>query len=102
MGTYMGLLTMQKLLNQIEIEYPKIKFPSGTKICFGKVGTMNIGDVFGAIITSAKKENIIDSSYREEHSLYAAIDDALYGVCRGHMALRETLRTISLRFVVAR
>ncbi|PNB66901.1 transcriptional regulator, partial [Pseudomonas sp. FW305-BF6] len=40
--------------------------------------------------------------YREVHSLYHAILEAIQGVTRGHLQLGGVLRTVGLRFAVVR
>lgn len=73
----------------------------GYQVCTGKVGTMNPEKIISAVITACKRENIWDgSSFRQEHALYDCIIEALNGVCRGQIALSESLRTVGLNFAV--
>jgi hut operon positive regulator len=76
----------------------------GFKICTGKVGTMNAEKIISAILTAAKREEgLYDStSFKEEHSLYDAIIEALNGICRGDLGFGDIYRTVGLNFVVIR
>ena len=69
----------------------------------GKVGTMDIAKIVASIETAAKTNNIIDSTrYRESHSLYHAILEAIQGIGRGTTQIGEILRTVGLTFAVVR
>lgn len=71
--------------------------------CVGKVGTMDSQKVVAAIETAAKQNGVINGAlYREVHSLYHAILEAIQGVTRGHLQLGGVLRTVGLRFAVVR
>jgi hut operon positive regulator len=73
------------------------------KFCLGKVGSMESNKVVAAIETAAKKTGIINQDiYRESHSLYHAIIEAMEGVTRGQMQLGSVLRTVGLRFAIIR
>ena len=76
----------------------------GFKICTGKVGTMNAEKVISAIMTAAKREEDMydNTSFREEHSLYDAILEALSGIGRVELGLGDIYRTVGLSFVVIR
>ncbi len=74
----------------------------GYFIISGSVGTMNAEKVFAAIETAAKRESLIDNSYREEHALYHASLEAFTGVCRGQLSLGSILRTVGLSFSVVK
>lgn len=76
---------------------------AGFRVCTGKVGTMNAEKVISAVLTAAKKEKLWDAnSFREEHAIYDAIMEALYGICRGQIVMSEVLRTVGLSFSVVR
>lgn len=84
-------------------EQEKITNQLNWKSCSGKVGSMESQKVVAAIETAAKQQGIIkDNVYRETHSLYHAIMEALYGVTRGQMQLGSVMRTVGLRFAVVR
>jgi len=85
-----------------ELSLARGAFGPDIKFQVGRVGTMKAGDIYGSIITAARREGIIDSGYRGEHAIYAAVTDALHGVCRGQILLGEVLRTVALRFSVVR
>lgn len=73
------------------------------QFCQGKVGAMNMEKVIAAVETAAKRENLINETlYRENHSLYHAILEALEGVTRGQFAIGDMKRTVGLRFAVVR
>lgn len=74
----------------------------GYGIVTGSVGTMNAEKVFAAIETAAKRESLINGSYREEHALYHASLEAFAGVCRGQLSLGSILRTVGLSFSVVK
>lgn len=75
----------------------------GFRVTIGKVGSMDVQKVVAAIETAAKKNGIInDKIYREEHSLYHAILEALHGITRGQIELGNVLRTVGLRFAIVR
>lgn len=100
-GNGLGWITLMRAL--MDDDQNSASIPPGIKIHVGRVGTMKVNDVIGSLITVARREAIIDDSYRAEHALYAAIKDALQGVCRGgSISLGEVLRTTSLRFAIAR
>jgi hut operon positive regulatory protein len=69
----------------------------------GKVGSMDSQKIVAAVETAAKKNNIIQSDvYRESHSLYHAIIEALEGITRGQIQIGSVLRTVGLRFSIVR
>ncbi|MEQ6389508.1 hut operon transcriptional regulator HutP [Bacillaceae bacterium S4-13-58] len=73
------------------------------QFCTGKVGSMNMQKIISAVETAAKRSEIIQENiYRETHSLYHAILDALQGVTRGQLAIGDMMRTVGLRFAVVR
>lgn len=75
----------------------------GYRYTIGKVGAMDLVKVIAAIETSAKTNKIIDpNSYREVHSLYHAIIEALQGIGRGTVQFGDILRTVGLTFCVVR
>ncbi|HWJ03281.1 MAG TPA: HutP family protein [Verrucomicrobiae bacterium] len=74
----------------------------GYGVCTGKVGSMDVQKIIAAVETAAKREAIIDESYRSQHALYHAILDALQGMGRGPLELGNILRTVGLRFVIVR
>jgi len=75
----------------------------GYRMVRGAVGSMQGEKVIAALETAAKREGLIDpASYREEHALYHAIVEAMQGIGRGQVLLREVLRTVGLTFVIAR
>ena len=74
----------------------------GFEVALGRVGSMEIPKVISAIETAAKREGLIDESYREHHALYHAIMDALQGLGRGPMELGNVLRTAGLRFAIVK
>lgn len=77
-------------------------FSPAFSIVRGKVGSMNVEKVVAAIETAAKREGIIGDRYREEHALYHAVLEALYGVCRGQLELGTILRTVGLNFSIVK
>jgi len=74
----------------------------GFRFCTGSVGTMNPERIIASIETAAKRDGIINRTYREEHSLYHAVFEAFIGMCRGNLALGSINRTVSLSFAVVR
>jgi hut operon positive regulator len=72
----------------------------GFKACTGKVGSMDLPKIIAAVETAARREGLIDSSYRAQHSIYHATIDALQGLTRGPIELGSMLRTVGLRFTV--
>lgn len=73
------------------------------RFCQGKVGSMNMQKIISAVETAAKRNKLIsEEHYRETHSLYHAIIEAIEGVTRGQIAIGEMLRTVGLRFAVVR
>lgn len=102
MSTNLGASVLQYLLSKSCLFQDLTSLSQEIKITHGKVGTMRINDIIGAIQTSAKKGEIIKNTYREEHALYSSISDAIIGVCRNNTLLQESSRTTYLSFVVAR
>mgnify|MGYP000887005404 CR=1 FL=1 len=100
----LGWLVLQKVLLQDceDSAFHAQNVPPKVRVQTGKVGTLKTADIFGSIITAAKKGGIIDDTYREEHAAYVAVKEAMYGVGRGNSSFGDVLRTISLRFAVAR
>lgn len=72
----------------------------GYKVMTGQVGSMQMEKVIASIETGARRQGLISNVYREEHSLYHAIIEALEGICRGQLNLGNALRTVGLRFSV--
>jgi len=66
----------------------------------GQVGSMQMEKVIAAVETTARREGLISDVYRDTHSLYHAIMEALSGVCRGQFSLGNALRTVGLGFAV--
>ncbi len=81
---------------------PVIAAATGFRVITGRVGTMNMEKVIAAIETAARREGFINTEYAEEHALYHATIEALHGVGRGQLALGTVLRTVALRFALAR
>jgi len=75
---------------------------NGYKVLKGRVGSMDSAKIFAAIETAAKKESLINTSYREEHSLYHTVLEAYSGICRGQVGLGNILRTAGLTFSIVR
>lgn len=75
---------------------------SGYHVVLGQVGTMDVQKIIAAIETAARREHLIGSEYAEEHALYHAAIEALYGITRGQIALGPLLRTVGLRFALVR
>ncbi len=103
----LGRLTSLMVLLQHDAEMSKVietEMKSREyRFTVGKVGAMDLTKVVAAIETSAKSNKIIDAnSYREVHSLYHAIIEALQGVGRGTIQFGEILRTVGLTFCIAR
>ncbi|MEL7568155.1 MAG: HutP family protein [Dehalobacterium sp.] len=74
----------------------------GYSFCRGSVGTMDAQKIITAIETAAKREEVINNSYREEHALFHAILEAITGICRGNVNLGNIMRTVGLNFAVIR
>jgi len=74
----------------------------GYSFCRGSVGTMDPQKIITAIETAAKREKVINNSYREEHALFHAILEAITGICRGNVDLGNIMRTVGLNFAVIR
>lgn len=73
------------------------------KIMTGKVGSMDLKKVISSVETAAKRGDIIDGDiYRETHSLYHAILEALQGVTRGDLSVGDIMRTVGLSFSIVR
>lgn len=69
----------------------------------GQVGTMRIEKVIAAVETAARREGLISTAfYRENHAIYHATLEALYGICRGQLGLGDILRTAGLCFSVVK
>lgn len=81
---------------------PVIAAAKGFRVVTGHVGTMDLQKVIAAIETAARREGFINTEYAEEHALYHATIEALHGVGRGQLALGSVLRTVALRFALAR
>ena len=80
----------------------KTSILNGFKVLKGRVGSMDSAKIFAAIETAAKKESLINTSYREEHSLYHTVLEAYSGICRGQVGLGNILRTAGLTFGIVR
>ena len=74
----------------------------GYRVVLGQVGTMDVQKIIAAIETAARREQLIGPEYAEEHALYHAAIEALYGITRGQIALGALLRTVGLRFSLVR
>ncbi|MGB9804261.1 HutP family protein [Desulfofundulus sp.] len=74
----------------------------GYRAVVGKVGSMTAEKVVAAVETAVQREQLLESGYRHVHSLYHAIIEAFYGVCRGQLELGEILRTVGLNFAMVR
>ncbi len=68
----------------------------------GRVGSMAAEKIVAAIETAVGREGLLAETYRHEHSLYHAVIEAIYGVCRGQLELGNLLRTVGLNFAVVR
>lgn len=91
------------LAEEGEIEVLKAKIEElGYKVCTGKVGSMGAEKIFAAIETAARREDIIDGSYRSVHAIYHATLEAVQAFVRGQIALRNVHRTAGLKFAVVR
>jgi hut operon positive regulatory protein len=75
---------------------------TGYRVVLGQVGTMDVQKIIAAIETAARREQLIGPEYAEEHALYHAALEALYGITRGQIALGTLLRTVGLRFSLVR
>lgn len=80
----------------------KTSILNGYKVVKGRVGSMDSAKIFAAVETAAKKECLINASYRDEHSLYHAVLEAYSGICRGQVGLGNILRTAGLTFSIVR
>ncbi|HEY5575742.1 MAG TPA: HutP family protein [Clostridiaceae bacterium] len=80
----------------------KTSILNGYKVLKGRVGSMDSAKIFAAIETAAKKESLINASYREEHPLYHTVLEAYSGICRGQVGLGNILRTAGLKFSIVR
>ncbi|SHI78410.1 HutP family protein [Desulfofundulus thermosubterraneus] len=74
----------------------------GYRAVVGKVGSMTAEKVVAAVETAVQREQFLESGYRHVHSLYHAIIEVFYGVCRGQLELGQILRTVGLNFAVVR
>ncbi len=72
----------------------------GLQVCTGKVGSMDLPKIIAAVETAARREGLLDSSYRAHHAIYHATIDALQGLTRGPVELGNMLRTVGLRYAV--
>ncbi|WP_191560195.1 hut operon transcriptional regulator HutP [Metabacillus idriensis] len=91
------------LLGEDDSHYGELLTQQGFKFCQGKTGSMETHKVVAAIETAAKRSGVISAEgYRETHSLYHAIMEALHGVTRGQVQLGSVLRTVGLRFAIVR
>ncbi|MFD1737266.1 hut operon transcriptional regulator HutP [Bacillus salitolerans] len=89
--------------DKIDQHFIKQLREQGFIFCQGKTGSMETHKVVAAIETAAKANAVIESNlYRETHSLYHAIMEALHGVTRGQVLLGSVLRTVGLSFSVLR
>ncbi|NHM26499.1 hut operon transcriptional regulator HutP [Desulfofundulus sp. TPOSR] len=75
---------------------------SGYRAVVGKVGSMTAEKIVAAVETAVQREELLEDGYRHVHSLYHAIIEAFYGVCRGQLELGQILRTVGLNFAVVR
>lgn len=80
----------------------KTSILNGYKVVKGRVGSMDSAKIFAAVETAAKKECLINASYRDEHSLYHTVLEAYSGICRGQVGLGNILRTAGLTFSIVR
>ncbi|MHC1719785.1 MAG: HutP family protein [Clostridiaceae bacterium] len=80
----------------------KTSILNGYKVVKGRVGSMDSAKIFAAVETAAKKECLINASYRDEHSLYHTVLEAYSGICRGQVGLGNILRTVGLTFSIVR
>lgn len=99
-----GKLALSLVLSEDgEIELLKAKTKDlGYKVCTGRVGSMEMEKIFAAIETAVQRESIIDSNYHSVHSIYHAVLEAVQGLGRGMIALRNIHRTAGLKFAVVR
>ena len=74
----------------------------GYKVCTGRVGSMELEKIFAAVETAVRREKVIDSKYHSVHSIYHATLEAVQGLGRGQIDLRNVHRTAGLRFSVVR
>ena len=84
------------------VDYVSGARQKGFDVVAGKVGSMDVQKVIAAVETAAKREGLVDDSYRSQHALYHAILDALQGLGRGPLQLGNVLRTVGLRFAVVK
>lgn len=94
-----GILIATNLLTEQDLN--RIK-SVGYSICQGIVGETDAQKIISSLETAAKREKIINKSYREEHALFHATLEALSGICRGHVYLVNVLRTVKLNFAIVR
>lgn len=95
---------------QLPLQVEAVPFDEGAglrisgafQIVQGKVGSMNVEKVVAAIETAARREGLLCGQYRDEHALYHAVLEALYGVCRGQLELGAILRTVGLNFAIVK
>ncbi len=88
--------------NKEESSLEKEYHTAGYLFIRGRVGSMTAEKIVAAIETAVQRERLLDNTYRHAHSLYHAIIDAFYGICRGQLELKEILRTVGLNFTVVR
>lgn len=103
--TYIGKTALKLVLADEESELSTLQGrvrESGLRSVTGKVGSMDIQHIFGAIELAAGREGIVDKSIKERHALYHAVYECCSGVMRGNMVLGGTLRTLGARFAVVR
>lgn len=74
----------------------------GYTVCKGRVGSLASEKIFAAVETAAKRNELIQAGYREEHALYHSVLDAFHGICRGQIALGSILRSAGLVFSIVR
>ncbi|WP_096437031.1 hut operon transcriptional regulator HutP [Alteribacter populi] len=99
LGQLAILLVVSEETSMIEEQIQQSNYHS----CIGRVGSMESNKIVAAIETAAKKNGIVQEGvYRETHSLYHAIIEALHGVTRGQVQLGSFQRTVGLRFSIVR
>ncbi|HVI42912.1 MAG TPA: HutP family protein [Anaerovoracaceae bacterium] len=74
----------------------------GYRLYKGSVGSMDSAKIFAAVETAAKKKELINPIYREEHSIYHSILEAYTAICRGREGLGNVLRSAGLAFSIVR
>lgn len=106
LDTRIGRQAIMYTFSECETEDQKIEdelHQLGWRFGKGKVGSMEFQKIVAAIETLAKRQGIVDQDvYREMHSLYHAIIEAMHGVTRGQVELGGMLRTAGLRFAILR